>query len=82
MTEKTYNVVVVRQQENWEDDGGSHDPILLTVTEDVFTELERLEAADAEPMNIDFVAKLLSGPDLTCPCQLDGVFNIWWTHYE
>lgn len=72
------NVVVVMQQSNWEDSGGDHDPILITVDDQMFEELETC-ANSIEPFCSDSIREAVfecERPSL--PCTLDAVFNIWY----
>ncbi len=72
------NVVVSFQHENWEDDGGDHDPKLYSVSDEMFDRLEKLEGMD-EVYSEDFEDIVLS-PSPELPCTLDGVFNIWYKY--
>ena len=73
------NVVVVRQESNWEDDGGDHDPCLITVSDVDFAFLEECangDEADSDTMEtVDAIVAAAKRPAL--PTQVDGVFNIW-----
>ena len=72
-----FNVVVVMQHVNWEDDGGMHDPILKTVDQATFTELSGYGRGTYPADAWDLKDRLSKFPSPTMPCQLDAVFNIW-----
>jgi len=71
------NVVVVLQHINWEDDGGAHDPFLVTVDQDLFTELKGYDAGTYPSDAYELRGRLLTCPTPSLPCQIDAVFNIW-----
>jgi hypothetical protein len=74
---RTYNVVVVMQHVNWEDDGGEHDPVLVTVDQQFLTELETYHNGAVPADAWGLKDRLRNTPRPTLPCQLDAVFNIW-----
>jgi len=74
---QTYNVIVVMQHVNWEDDGGSHDPVLVTVDQTTFTELEGYDNGKTPADYWDLRDRINAMPKPYVPCQLDAVFNIW-----
>jgi hypothetical protein len=74
-----HNVVVVMQEENWQDDGGEHDPILVTVND---SELKVLQDAESSVVGTDLNYEIRSilerAPAPSLPCELTAVFNIWY----
>jgi len=73
------NVVITLQHENWEDDGGDHDPHLVTISKAQF---DALEAASTGRTiggdEADAVRDLIrNAPSPSLPCTLHAVFNFW-----
>jgi hypothetical protein len=76
-------VVIVQQNDNWEDDGGDHDPLLISLSDADFITIktwhdtgEPISDSDHDRLGL----MLAAGTPCTCPCNLDGVFNIWWRY--
>ena len=85
---KTY--VVVMQDENWQDDGGDHDPFVVQISDpEIAARLEQqptipnwIDPADPDDMsrpNADLTLALEKGKltEITYPLQIDGVLNFW-----
>jgi hypothetical protein len=75
------NVVITLQEENWEDDGGDHDPSLVTISDDEFAQLQiEHEAGDTVSSNRnDEILKMIdTAPSPALPCEMHGVFGIWY----
>lgn len=74
------NAVIVMQEDNWEDDGGAHDPVLVTLTA---AELTRFRAAAEAASSIDsdeadaLKAIVDKAPRPSLPCTIHDVLNIW-----
>lgn len=91
MKTATKNVVVVMQQENWEDDGGDHDPVLFQVSDKDFDFLETLRQQVSDSATVDQVfsigrdavnsilTMMQASPDVRAPCMVDAMFNFWYT---
>jgi hypothetical protein len=72
-------IVVVVQQENWEDDGGDHDPNIFEVDDADFDWVAKLHDKVTSGDMVDkFYTAARQIPVGIFPMQIDGVFNIWW----
>lgn len=74
------NVVVVMQEENWEDDGGAHDPALISLTPAEFLRFqaaaEASSAIDSDEADaLEAIIHNAACPSL--PCTVHAVLNIW-----
>lgn len=82
MTDQTYNVIVVFQEADWQDDGGDHDPIARTVDQKTLQKLQNM--ASTPCVNTSDVwelgKELTSSPEPQFPCTIHQMFNIWHTH--
>ena len=74
------NAVIVMQEDNWEDDGGAHNPVLVTLTA---AELTRFQAAAGASSAIDsdeadaLEAIITKAPRPSLPRTIHDVLNIW-----
>lgn len=80
-------VVIVQQEENWEDDGGAHDPVLVQVSDEDLAFLQGISpegddyyvVTDAENERVNQIIEHGLVPEWRFPCEIHGVFNIWWS---
>lgn len=83
---KTYVVVIVTQEENWQDDGGAHDPGVWRVNKETFERLKVIDPVSESPAEIisyEEMEKLFedampAGKEF--PMTIDGVFNVWYSY--
>ena len=82
------NVVVTRQEENWQDDGGSHNPGMSTISDEDFDWMVKLTKDFANGVMEGNISSddeekigeiLCAGPDVKLPATIDGVFNFWYS---
>lgn len=78
----TKNIVLVTQEENWQDDGGSHNPIALTVSEEDYLLLRQLEKKDPDEVAWEVIDNILDRSTKIdkFPIMIDGLFNIWYKY--
>ena len=80
------NVAINVQEEDWEDDGGAHDPFIVSVEK-----VEEIDAAFGAYLRKLVEENKVEGywpkevPDLSSaivkpPCMVDGVFPIWFKY--
>lgn len=72
------NVVVVLQHSNWEDSGGDHDPILVSVSDELFDELETHSRSTSLSCPESVRDAVRKSKRISAPCTVDAVFNIWY----
>jgi hypothetical protein len=80
-------IVVTLQHENWEDDGGDHDPFVTSVNDRDYKALvgcDTLKMYDDEGDDSDhatLVNRLREGAfDPVYPLRIDNVFTIWYEY--
>lgn len=75
------HVVIVLQHENWEDDGGDHDPVLITLTKAQFDVLEAAHTGRViDDTEVDALRDLIhAAPVPALPCTIHAVFNFWYS---
>jgi hypothetical protein len=67
------NIVINVQEENWQDDGGAHDPFAITVTEEDYQFLK----SDGVKSDDEIEVILDRSPYVDLPAQIDDVFVVW-----
>lgn len=73
-------VVIVMQEENWEDDGGDHDPDLIKVSDKDFDRLVELHnKGTINGDEHDEVRAIISTGQTQWefPCEIHRIFNFW-----
>jgi hypothetical protein len=80
-------IVVTLQHENWEDDGGEHDPFVTSVNDydyKALMECNTLKMSDDEGDDSDeakLIERLREGAfEPVYPLQVDNVFTIWYEY--
>ena len=75
----TKTVVIVMQEQNWEDDGGSHNPFVVTISDEDYEELRKVELLEQSGAHEELYERMNAGMiDPTYPLQIDDVLNIWY----
>ena len=75
----TKTVVIVMQEQNWEDDGGAHDPFVVTISDEDYEELRQIELLERSGAHEELYERMNDGMiDPTYPLQIDDVLNIWY----
>lgn len=79
----TKTVVVTIQHNNWEDDGGDHDPSVYEVDDSLYQDLVHMsrEHASNSYDDVEDLGERLEKCVVTTPkypMSIDGVFNIWY----
>jgi mannitol/fructose-specific phosphotransferase system IIA component len=75
----TKTVVIVMQEQNWEDDGGSHDPFVVTISDEDYEELRAVDMLERSGAHEELYERMNAGMiDPTYPLQIDDVLNIWY----
>ena len=75
----TKTVVIVMQEQNWEDDGGSHDPFVVTISDEDYEELRAVSMLERSGAHEELYERMNAGMiDPTYPLQIDDVLNIWY----
>lgn len=73
------HVVIVQQEENWEDDGGSHDPWVAEVSDEQLAVLDKLDRKRGISVEERDWVLALPTASVTFPCEIHGVFNFWYS---
>lgn len=78
----TKNIVLVTQEQNWEQDGGEHDPEAWTVLDADYVALQKMESNDPDENDFYDIQEILkrSTPITEFPVMIDAVMNIWFVH--
>ena len=76
----TKTVVIVMQEQNWEDDGGAHDPFVVTISDEDYEELKGVDIMERSGQHEDLYDRVWKSivADPQFPMQIDDVLNIWY----
>lgn len=76
----TKTVVIVMQEQNWEDDGGAHDPFVVTISNEDYQELKGINIMERSGQHEDLYDRVWDSivRDPQFPMQIDDVLNIWY----
>jgi hypothetical protein len=67
-------IAVSLQEENWEDDGGDHDPFVTTVTT---AELGQIQAGGTLKEGDPLIKKLRAATPVQLPVQIEWIGTVW-----
>lgn len=76
-------LVVSFQHENWEDDGGEHDPEIIQISDEDFVMLDSIDVldrgdADQEELYNRLLSSIIREPEF--PLQIDYAMTVWFSY--
>lgn len=75
-------IVYNLQHENWEDDGGDHDPVILEIEDSEYEEIVMAGVLESDTPLFEKLsaARRDDAQSVTFPIQVDDVMTIWFTY--
>lgn len=72
-------VVMVMQEQNWEDDGGAHDPFVVQLSDEDYQELKSIGILEKSGAHEELYDRVWNGIiEAKFPLQIDDVLNVWY----
>ena len=79
------NIIVSMQEVLWDGDGGNHDPVAASITDEHYEWIASLHDGNGEKQISDEFANriqiiMFDAADIEFPATIDGMFNFWYEY--